>query len=325
MEAQTPPLFSREAVAKQGGIEAMPAIPEGRSGWPWTGQTPAMPARMPDGRLWPRISIVTPSYNQGQFLEETIRSVLLQGYPNLEYIIMDGGSTDGSVEIIKKYQPWLSYWVSEKDKGQVDAIYRGFERASGEIIGWLNSDDLYLPGALARFGESFAAHPQTDILVGGMLLINAAGDTIRSTRGYPRYYPPVSETFLKVLFHGMYNQPASLWRRRAFFDVGGFDRSLRFAFDYDMMLRLSRRCHCRALRFPVACFRLHDKSKTCTIMTVCEQEGQMLRDRHGQMLFPAWFRTVATVGFSRLFAWKRALAMLLDQLGIRPLPERPRR
>ena len=96
-----------------------------------------MPPVRPDGSAWPRISIVTPSYNQGQFIEETIRSILLQGYPDLEYIIIDGGSTDQSVEIIRKYEPWLTYWVSEKDRGQSHAINKGFERASGEIRGYI--------------------------------------------------------------------------------------------------------------------------------------------------------------------------------------------
>src|SRR5688572_32698700 len=105
-----------------------------REGWPWTGQPSRAPASAGD---WPRISIVTPSYNQGQFIEATIRSVLLQGYPNLEYLIMDGGSTDDSVSIVRKYEPWLSYWVSERDKGQSDAINKGLDRSTGAMLNWL--------------------------------------------------------------------------------------------------------------------------------------------------------------------------------------------
>ena len=114
-------------------IDSLPPIDVAKPGWPWAEASVPLPEKMPDGSDWPRISVVTPSYNQGEFIEETIRSVLLQGYPNLEYIIIDGGSTDNSVEIIKKYEPWLTYWVSEKDRGQSHAINKGFKHAAGEI------------------------------------------------------------------------------------------------------------------------------------------------------------------------------------------------
>src|ERR1039458_3148368 len=113
----------------------------------------------------PRITIVTPSYNQSQFLEDTIRSVLTQNYPNVEYFVIDGGSTDGSVEIIKKYERWLTHWESVPDKGQADAILKGFARSTGDIVGWLNSDDLYLPGCLESVGTYYAEHPKTECVV----------------------------------------------------------------------------------------------------------------------------------------------------------------
>jgi len=131
-------------------IEELPEPPAGKTGWPWTEDSPRSPELMPDGKPWPKISIVTPNYNYGRFLEKTIRSVLLQGYPNLEYIIIDGGSTDNSIEIIKKYQKWLKCWVSEKDKGQAQAINKGFKVSSGEIANWLNSDDWLYPGVLSE-------------------------------------------------------------------------------------------------------------------------------------------------------------------------------
>jgi len=115
-------------------LESLPTPPVGRSGWPWDDATPAVTLQMEDGKHWPKISIVIPSYNQGQYIEETIRSILLQGYPNLEIHIMDGGSKDMTVGIIEKYSPWLSSWVSEKDEGQSDAINKGFGRCSGEIF-----------------------------------------------------------------------------------------------------------------------------------------------------------------------------------------------
>ena len=134
-------------------IGKFPLPPPGQSGWPWTSKF----ERPPDGRTeeltWPAITVITPSFNQSQYLEETIRSVLLQGYPRLQYIVIDGGSTDGSVALIQKYSSWLSAWVSEKDRGQSHAINKGFDIARGDVIGWLNSDDVYAEGALHHVGR----------------------------------------------------------------------------------------------------------------------------------------------------------------------------
>src|SRR5262245_2264682 len=114
-------------------LSALPPPPPGRDGWPWTVASDPLPETRPNGSAWPRISVVTPSYNQGRFLEETIRSVLLQGYPDLEYFVIDGVSTDESVAIIERYAPWLSFWVSEPDGGQVEAINKGIARATGDL------------------------------------------------------------------------------------------------------------------------------------------------------------------------------------------------
>src|SRR3990172_2247252 len=121
----------------------LPSPPPDKTGWPWMEETPAAPATLPDNRPWPKVSIITASYNQGRFIEKAIRSVLLQGYPNLEYIIVDGGSTDDSVEVIKKYEKYLGGWVSESDRGQSHALNKGIRMAKGEIIGYLNVDDYY--------------------------------------------------------------------------------------------------------------------------------------------------------------------------------------
>ena len=121
---------------------------------------------------WPRISIVTPSFNQGRFLERTILSVLNQNYPNLEYIVMDGGSTDESVEIIKKYENYLAYWISEKDNGQSDAIKKGFQKSTGEILAWLNSDDIYLSGALRGVAGFFRDGKGTEVVYGNRYIID---------------------------------------------------------------------------------------------------------------------------------------------------------
>lgn len=144
----------------------LPAPEVRQFGWPWTEETPAIAPTAPGGEPWPTITIVTPSFNQGSYLEETIRSVLLQGYPNLEFIVIDGGSTDQSLAIIRKYERWLSGWVSERDRGQSDAINKGFTRSQGGIFNWLCSDDLLNPGALHAVAKAFREQPACDVVAG---------------------------------------------------------------------------------------------------------------------------------------------------------------
>lgn len=151
----------------------LPPPPRGRTGWPWTIESKRLPEKMPDGRPWPRIFIVTPSYNQGQYIEETIRSVLLQGYPDLEYIIMNGGSTDGAVDVIRKYETWLTHWQSGPDGGQGTAINGGFARVTGVYFQWINSDDLLMRQALftvASCGNEYA------LFAGSVINFTDSGD-----------------------------------------------------------------------------------------------------------------------------------------------------
>jgi glycosyltransferase involved in cell wall biosynthesis len=147
-------------------LRDLPAGPPGKTGWPWTEETAPLPATAPGGKSWPRISIVTPNYNYGAYLEAAIRSVILQGYPNLEYFVIDGGSSDRSVEILRKYEPWLTYWESERDRGQTHAINKGLARCTGEVVNWLCSDDMLMPGALEAIGRCFAASPDVDVVLG---------------------------------------------------------------------------------------------------------------------------------------------------------------
>ncbi len=145
-----------------------PTLPINKTGWLWDIEIPQFPPTMPDGSLWPKISIVTPSFNQVEYIEETIRSVICQGYPNLEYIIIDGVSTDGSVEIIKKYEDYLTYWVSEPDRGQAHAINKGILKITGDIFGWINSDDLLLPNSLSKVAKTYQDN-QDKILLGDII------------------------------------------------------------------------------------------------------------------------------------------------------------
>lgn len=160
-------------------LNELPLPVADKRGWPWTEESLPLPETMADGKPWPRISIVTPSYNQGRFLEETLRSVLLQGYPDLEYIVIDGGSTDESGEIIRKYEAWLTYWVSERDQGQSDAINKGWRRCTGDIIVWLNSDDGYAPNALCEVARAFQANAFPAMVYGQEIVMDHQGNRTR--------------------------------------------------------------------------------------------------------------------------------------------------
>ncbi len=229
--------------------------PPGKTGWPWTEESPQLPDTMPDGRPWPKISIVTPNYNYGRFLEETIRSVLLQGYPNLEYIIIDGGSTDDSVEIIKKYERWLAYWVSEEDQGQAHAINKGLRLCTGDIFNWLNSDDLLETGSLRLIGMLMEDH---DILAGACMNFESEGKTQEIVRDRPT---------LRSLIRGIgdYHQPATWLSLSMVRKCGYLNETMYFYFDWELYIRLlaaGGRIVYTTNR--LARFRFHLNSKTCT-------------------------------------------------------------
>ena len=231
----------------------------------------------------PKITIITPSYNQGEFIEKTIHSVLDQNYPNLEYIVMDGGSTDGSVEIIQLCADRLAHWESHRDDGQADAVYRGFEQSTGEILGYLNSDDILLPGCLEKVGRYFMAYPKEEWVVGGTVYIGPNGQHLYNRIGLLICNLGVRVSFGRLLFSGCgFNQPASFWRRDPFFAVGGFDKSLQFSFDYDMYFRLAQRRPSGHIREFLAGFRIHPTSKTCTIINICDTENDILWRKYGR-------------------------------------------
>lgn len=250
-------------------LKDLPSPPPGKTGWPWAEQTEPLPERMPDGSKWPRISIVTPSYNQGQFIEETIRSVLLQNYPNLEYIIMDGGSTDETQAILERYSPWLSHVVSEPDGGQSDAIATGFEIASGEILAWLCSDDLYLKGSLEWVANQYNVNPEIDIICG-------IANIDQGTGWIPWMelrYQDVTPTYLKLIFRGQcVRQPASFWTKEIYQKTPGIDRSLQFCMDYDLLLKLCRVGKAKYVRHEIAWIRLHQDCKSLNLQDIHDQE-----------------------------------------------------
>ncbi len=240
-------------------LHELPPPPQGRTGWPWTEESQPLPDTMSDGRPWPRISIVTPSYNQAPFIEETIRSVLLQGYPNLEYIVMDGGSTDSTLEIIHKYASGLMYWQSQPDSGQADALRSGFMKASGTLLGWLNSDDYYLPGTLATVVQAHSLYPSA--LIAGSVIdfdMHSGAERLVLQRGLS------PEQFLKLWERACsWHQPGIFFPRSAYQLVGGLNPSLHYAMDYDLLCRLLRlNTPVVYLDQPLARFRRHSASKT---------------------------------------------------------------
>ncbi len=179
----------------------------------------------------PRISIITPSYNQAAYLEQTIQSVLGQGYPDLEYIIVDGGSTDGSVEIIRKYADRLAWWVSEKDRGQAEAVNKGLRRASGEIIGWLNSDDLYQDGALTGAAAAFQARPEVGLVFSDVESIDAAGRRINVMRFG-------AWGLRELMCFRIISEPGVFFRRSLLEKAGDLDLSYHYLLDHHLWLRL---------------------------------------------------------------------------------------
>lgn len=236
-------------------LKGLPSLPPSKTGWPWTEETPQLPDTMPDGTSWPRVSIVTPSYNQGQFIEETIRSVLLQGYPNLEYIVIDGESSDDSVGIIRKYEPWLTYWVSEPDNGQTEALNKGFGRTTGSILTWLNSDDRLQPRAIQSAVKFYLQHADVGVVYGDFNQIDEYSDVRASCKA------PDFDVYRQII-HNLIPQPASFFRRTVWEQVGPLNNELHYLMDLDLWTRA-------ALYFPIvhipilmADMRFHDASKT---------------------------------------------------------------
>jgi glycosyltransferase involved in cell wall biosynthesis len=204
---------------------------------------------------WPRVSIVTPSYNQGQFIEETIRSVLLQGYPNLEYIIIDGDSTDSSVDVIREYEPWLTYWVSEPDNGQSEALNKGFARTTGTILTWLNSDDRFQPGAIQAGVEFLQDHPDVGIVYGNCAKIDENSRLIGT-------FPTSDFDLRRHLVVDLIPQPAALFRCIVWEEIGPLNTQFHYIMDYDLWSRAA--LHFSIVHIPIlmADMRLHASSKT---------------------------------------------------------------
>jgi len=271
-------------------LSQLPPPPPDKTGWPWTEETAPLPLTMADGSAWPRVSIVTPSYNHGQFIEETIRSILLQGYPNLEYIIIDGGSTDNNVEIIKKYEPWMAYWVSEKDRGQAHAINKGFSRATGELAGWMNSDDIYFPGAIKTVVIHWVANGRPNSLITGTKLKgNSSLDTISRLVQSPY-------TIQHLVEKNIIEQPSTFYPLGLLRKVGCIDERYRMSMDYDLWLRMAR--YGAAFSFlgaDLAITRNHPLAKTSRFQRLSLTEVIQSVWRNYRIIPELWLKKFITV------------------------------
>jgi glycosyltransferase involved in cell wall biosynthesis len=252
----------------------------------------------------PRISVITPSYNQGAYLEEAMDSVLSQGTDNLEYIVMDGGSTDGSVDIIKKHAKHLAYWQSARDGGQVNAISDGFRRCTGDILCWLNSDDMFTPGTLKKVRALFQENDVLDLLYADYLVLQADGRLIAK--------PKIAYDFdICLAVFLMIPQSSSFWTRRIYDAVGGLDCAYQYSFDFDLFLKFGRELKDRpgAIRNVHdywSIFRIHGASKTVRENAMLRAEAKQIRSSFGLPRFRPYKRCIQYYQLARtLIAFHR--------------------
>ncbi len=227
----------------------------------------------------PLVTIITPSFNQARFLEATIQSVLSQDYPRIEYMIVDGGSNDGSVDVIKKYESRLAWWVSEKNKGQTDAINKGFAQANGEILAWINSDDTYEPGAVSAAVKYLQDHPEVGMVYGDCNFINESGRVIGKFGSAQTNYRLLRQGYAHIPQQTMFLR-ADLWKQ-----VGPLDPSFYFAMDYDLWTRIAARTEIKYVPQTWANFRLHTSGKTIAADDRCWPEMIRIHYRDGGGFF----------------------------------------
>jgi len=231
---------------------------------------------MPDT---PLVSIVTPSFNHVNFIEATMQSVLMQDYPNIEYMVVDGSSNDGTVDVIQKYADKLAWWVSEKDKGQTDAINKGFARAHGEFLAWINSDDTYEPGAVSAAVKYLQEHPEVGMVYGDCNFINESGNVIGKFNSAQTDYQLLRQGYVHI------PQQTMFFRRELWEQVGPLDPSFYFAMDYDLWTRIAARSRIQYVPQTWANFRLHTSGKTIIADDRCWPEMVRVHYRDGGSFF----------------------------------------
>ncbi|HEY9857845.1 MAG TPA: glycosyltransferase family 2 protein [Stenomitos sp.] len=237
------------------------------------------PTRPPRDPRFPRLTVVTPSYNQAEFLERTLLSVLNQGYPNLEYIVIDGGSTDGSVDIIRQYAPYLHFWVSEPDGGQAEAINKGLRMATGDWVAFQNSDDLYLPGALATLAQAMEQHPEAGVVYGDFLHIDAGDRVLDAQLTLP------ARLWMQLSQGSQIHNQSAFWRRSLLERCGYLRPDLDFCFDYEFFTRLlSHGAKPWHVDHYIGAFRRHAAAKSSTILDVAAAEDHRVFQEYSGLL-----------------------------------------
>ena len=313
-------------------LKKLPKPPIGKQGWPWSEESEPIPTEMPNGSPWPRISIITPSYNQGGYIEETIRSVLLQQYPNLEYIVIDGGSTDKTVEILQKYDDWLTYWVSERDRGQTHALNKGIEQASGHLKAYLNSDDYYLPGSLEAVAKAWQKNPDVDLFHGRCRYVNETGEKIGEQFGNITQFKEIIDLWGVWWKRRQFVQPEVFWTKRITEKIGKFREDLYYVMDYDYWCRiLQAGGQVQPINKELTCFRLTAEQKSNESETVAQELLEVVKPilwqekkliprslrlkLQGQWLFQVVWRNTGDQSLERgentLFRWLKLAKLII--------------
>lgn len=221
-----------------------------------------------------KVSIITPSYNQGKYIEETIKSVMNQDYPDIEHIVVDGGSTDETGDVLKKY-PHLK-WISEPDEGQSDALNKGFKMASGDIVGWLNSDDTYVPDIIGGVAKEFEKDHELDMLYGDCNKIGEKGEVT-----YTYHSPPFNLKRLIIGCNSYIPQPSAFFRRRIFDQIGYLDKNLHFVMDQDLFIKIGMDGKVKKINRVISNFRKHDSAKTDKYVLKMKKESYELGKKYG--------------------------------------------
>lgn len=237
-----------------------------KEGWPWNEE---VDENIYDSKIiWPKISIVTPSFNQGEFIEETIRSIVLQNYPNIEYIIMDGGSSDGTLQFLENYTNFINICISEKDKGQSDALIKGFNLATGDFMNWINSDDILSKNGLFYIAKAILDNPDVNFIHGR--------NGIMSIQSELYSYMPHPEDMLnkRYIAEMPYGQQACFFSRKLYFDCGGINRDIRFSMDYELYLRMHLfGTNVLQIGDLIGCIRIHNNTKTAQLDHIMHLEN----------------------------------------------------